>query len=325
MKRREFLIKSVTGGFALSLPLVFKGNVGFANKNVSFGVCADVHQDIMHDAKRRLKTFIDSAENENNNFIIQLGDFCRPYETNKAFLNIWDSFSGSKYHVLGNHDMDGGFSRETVLKFWSSPAKYYSFSRNGFHFIVLDGNDINPSEDKASGYARYIGSDQQEWLRKDLQNAEDPVVIFSHQSIEGDHGIENAKEIRSILNKANEDAGFNKVLACFSGHHHTDYYTSLNGIYYIQINSMSYSWLGDKYKTIRYSEEIDQKYPWIKYTAPYKEPLFAMVEIGNGKITITGRSTEFVGKSPKDLGVTTEPNSPIVSKISNQKLIYKTN
>lgn len=323
MQRREFIKNTIAGGVALTLPLsVLSGCRKQIGESITFGVCADVHKDIMHDANERLKKFIDVAQKAEVDFIIQLGDFCRPYQNNNSFLKVWESFQGEKYHVLGNHDMDGGFSRDSVLKFWSAVSKYYSFDSNEIHFIVLDGNDIDPSPDKASGYARFIGKEQQNWLKRDLRSTHKHVVIFSHQSLENDEGVENRIEIRKILTNENKRAGFTKIIACFSGHHHTDYYTQIDDIYYVQINSMSYSWLGDKYKTIRYSKEIDAKYPWIKYTVPYKEPLFAMVKINNSAITISGKKSEFVGPGPKELGVPKIHGAPIVPYISNRNLKY---
>jgi hypothetical protein len=221
--------------------------------------------------------------------------------------------------------MDGGFSREKVIEFWGSPAKYYSFEKDGIHFIVLDGNDKNPSPDKASGYARFIGDGQKEWLKNDLKSATLPCVLFSHQSFENtDSGIENQSEIRQILEDENKASGFNKVIACFSGHHHIDYATSINGIYYIQINSMSYFWLGDQYQIVRYSKEVDEKYPWIKYTAPYRDPLFAFVEIDSRSIRIEGRKSEFVGPTPKEMNYPKGPeNNPVTPFISDRKLSLK--
>lgn len=321
MKRREFLVKSASGSLALTLPIsTLFGCRNRASQSVQFGLCADVHKDIMHDADERLRSFVDAAKNEQSDFIAQLGDFCRPYEYNQSFMDVWNSFPGAKYHVIGNHDMDGGFSRESVLEYWSSHAKYYSFDSKGFHFIVLDGNDLNPSENKASGYARFIGKEQLNWLRQDLRKTQNPVIIFSHQSLENAEGIKNTAEVQSVLEEENGVAGFTKVIACFSGHHHTDYHIQKNGIYYIQINSMSYSWLGGDYKTIRYSETIDKKYPWIKYTVPYKEPLFAFIEIDDKNIKIFGKQSVFVGPSPEDLGVPKSENGPIVPKISSAKL-----
>lgn len=323
MKRREFLIKTASGSLVLTLPLsTLQGCMGDEPKKASFGLCADVHKDIMHDADKRLNTFIEAARAANTDFILQLGDFCRPYAYNDSFMKIWNSYEGNGYHVIGNHDMDGGFSRESVLDYWGLVAKYYSFDMNGIHFIVLDGNDVNLSGNKAPGYARFIGEKQMNWLKKDLRFTDKPVVIFSHQSLENIEGIENATEVQKVLEDENSKAGFSKVIACFSGHHHTDYCVQINGIYYIQINSMSYSWLGDKYKTIRYSEEIDKQFPWIKYTVPYGDPLYAIVEISKNELKITGKQSYFVEPTPEDLGVPKNNNRPIVPQITTRELNF---
>lgn len=70
--------------------------------------------------------------------------------------------------MQGNHDIDGGSSKETVLDYWNSMAKYYSFDTEGTHFIVLGGNDMYSSEDRASSYACYIREEQMNWLTCDL-------------------------------------------------------------------------------------------------------------------------------------------------------------
>ncbi len=66
---------------------------------------------------------------------------------------------------------------------------------------------------------------------------------------------------------------------------------------------MSYKWLGEEYEYIRYSEEVDKEYKWIKFTAPYKDPLYTIVEISTkGFIKILGKKSEYVGPSPWELG-----------------------
>ena len=305
------------------LPLNLSANA-FANgkkKSFKFGLCADVHKDVMHDADARLQAFIEEASEKELDFIIQLGDFCRPYDYNLGFMSVWNSFQGKKYHVLGNHDMDGGFTREQVVEYWNIPNRFYSYDYNGYHFIVLDGNDVDPSPDRPSGYARFIGREQLEWLENDLENTKLPTMVFSHQGLDNDlGGIHNATKSRLVLERANEKAGFEKVQFVFSGHHHQDYHNNINGIHYIQINSMSYQWLGDAYQHIRYSEEVDSKYPWIKYTVPYKDPLWAYVEISSdGTFHLYGKKTEFVGPSPEDLGVDLNIYGyPIVPYISDK-------
>lgn len=322
MKRRQFIQTAIGGSAFLILPINLKAFAKSQKRSLKIGICADIHKDVMHDSDSRLQTFINKAAERDLDFIIQMGDFCRPYDYNREFLSIWDSYKGNKYHVIGNHEMDGGFTRKQVIDFWNVQEQYYSFSKNGFHFIVLDGNDNNPSKDKASCYARFIGQKQLDWLKSDLNSTKLPCIIFSHQTLEeNDDGIENRKEIRELFETENKEAGFNKIIACFSGHHHTDYTTKINDIYYIQINSMSYEWLGDKYQTIRYSKEIDKKYPYIKYTVPYKDPLFAFVEVNAKSIQIEGIKSSFVGPSPKELGCPERPkNKRIVAEITNRIL-----
>ena len=205
MKRRDFLTKSVLAAGALTLPIdVIASNL--RSKNIEIGIIADIHQDVMHDGEQRLQKFIDEAKKRNPDFIIQMGDFCRPYDYNKPFMNIWNSFNGGKHHVIGNHDMDGGFSRDAVKAFWDMPANYYSFDKGGLHFIILDGNDQNPKP--WSGYKRYIGKQQQEWLKADLANTNKQTIIFSHQTLElEDGGVANLKEFFNALEFKEEQTG----------------------------------------------------------------------------------------------------------------------
>ncbi len=321
--RRDFL-RAVGRGAAIGVvPFCLCGLRGSAfGKSgagvVRFGLCADVHKDIMHDADWRLKVFIDRMNAEKVDFIMQLGDFCRPYDYNRDFLDIFNRFKGKRYHVLGNHDMDGGFTREQTLAYWGVKDKYYSFDMGGYHFVVLDGND--KKDGAAPGYARYIGKKQSEWLRGDLAKTALPSLEFSHQGYGPAGGIENDKEIRAILEEANAKADFRKVTACFNGHNHFDGCTVNDGIYYIQINSMSNQWVGGKFRRARFSKEIEKKFPWVSYTAPYKDSLYAIVTLrGDGTIEIKGVESEWIPPSPAEMKI---PEGKRVStpKISNRKL-----
>lgn len=323
--RRNFLQHLALGSLALTPinQLTAMPTAEISKPKIRFGICTDIHQDIMHDGESRLKTFIDDMKTQQVDFIIQLGDFCRPYEKNLPFMKIWESFPGPKYHVLGNHDNDGGFTFDQVVAYWKATGKHYSFDQKGYHFVVLNGNEKNPSKDRPPGYARFISNEQQEWLEKDLQATQLPTIIFCHQGLDNDMGgIENATQVRLVLERANKQAGFKKVQLVFSGHHHLDYQNEINDIYYVQINSMSYQWLGDDYARVRYSKEIDEKNPWIKYTVPYKDPIYTVAEIDNrGTFTMKGASTSFVGPSPKELGMTKyDMPYEIVPYISERKI-----
>ena len=206
-------------------------------------------------------------------------------------------------------------------------SPYYSFDRHGFHFIVLDGNDKKSPDVK--GYPQYIGPEQVEWLKDDLLKAEHPVVIFSHQGLsrvkgaEEYYGVENDKQIQEILTSHNTSDPIHKVIACFNGHSHYDFVEKVNGIWYITITSMAYHWLGDNYVNIRYSPEVDKNFKWIKYTAPFKEPLFTVVEISSkGTIKIAGKKTEWVGKTPWELGYPEAQKKYMRPAITKRKLRF---
>lgn len=323
MKRRDFISRSVILGGAVVLPW----NPVLANSNASkklrIGLIADLHQDVMHDGEERLDAFLKEANKNKSDFIIQMGDFCIPDSKNEALIELWKTYRNPSYHILGNHDTDGGYKKNQTMNFWGMKERYYSFDAHGYHFIILDGNDKNP--DPWSGYNRYINQEQQDWLKQDLKKNRLSTFIFSHQTLENeDGGVANFSELRAILEEANQKAGETKVVACFSGHHHTDYMTEIKGIYYVQINSASYRWVGDKFKHTRYSEEIDEKYPWIKYTIPYKDPLFTFLDIDPaGTLKIEPKSTAFVGAGPEELGMPESPvNDPIVSQISDFKFTF---
>ncbi len=86
---------------------------------------------------------------------------------------------------------------------------------------------------------------------------------------------------------------------------------------------MSYHWLGDNYLKIRYNEEVDKNYKWIKYTAPFKDPLFTIVEISSkGTMKIGGKESEWVGPSPFELGYPEEMKKFLRPEISKRKLRF---
>jgi 3',5'-cyclic-AMP phosphodiesterase len=294
---------------------------------VTFGICSDAHLNLMHDAEERLTTFVETMNARQPDFIIELGDFVPPNEKYAHFFEIWNSFAGKTYHVIGNHEPDGGFSMDQVLKDRNMESTYYSFTANGFQFIVLDGNDKKSPDDKP--YFNFIGHEQVNWLKNQLAETNYPVVIFSHQALftpkgEENMGVENQMEIQKILGEHNKRNPRKRIIACFNGHTHYDVTEKIKGIWYITINSMSYNWLGGDYAKVRYSPEVDEKFPHIKHTAPYKEPLFAIVEIStNGTIRVEGRETSWVGPSPWDLGYPEKFKKYIQPRISDRLLKFK--
>lgn len=317
MKRRLFLINFLNGlagisvfPYRLSGSNIFFNNLTSTTKKISFGICSDVHQDLFPNVESRLEEFIKVANEKQVDFIIQLGDFCFPREENKNFMNIWNSFNGAKYHVLGNHDMDK-CSKSEILEFWGVDNKkpFYSFDLNDFHFIVLDPNNIfkngeylpyeNGNYFQEEGKINYLTPEQLDWLNEDLLKTLKPSIIFSHQPL--NLTVSNRKKVLEIL-----EINSRKIIACFSGHMHKNWHVVENSINHVQINSMCYLWVGDKYMYKgRFPNEIQEKYPNIKRMIPYRDSLYCFVEIDLelGVIQITGKSSEFIPPGPEQLGL----------------------
>ena len=298
-------------------------------KPVTFAVVSDLHQDIAHDAEERLGTFLRAANDNQVDFIIELGDFCMLKEENKPFLKRWQDYAGEKYMLLGNHDMDN-CSKEEVMQFIGMNNRYYSFDKGDFHFIVLDPNNIYDGEKYIPyengnyfGYGEkvsYVDPGQVEWLKKDLQATDKRCIIFSHQSFEC--SSQNREEIRKIFEDENLRAGYKKVAVAFSGHDHTNYMKEINGIAYIQINSASNQWVGEKYACPeRFSDEINQKRPALKYTLPYKDALYGIVTLTGDGMQLKGVKSEFIAPGPEELGITDRPQ-PLVPWIEDLQLTF---
>lgn len=304
--------------------------VTFQAQTIKFGIISDIHPDIMFDGDERLQKFLDEAQKSKVDFIIELGDFCQVKDANRPFLKLWNDFEGKKYHVIGNHDLDV-VDKNDYIGFVGMPSRYYSFDEKGFHFIVLDPNNIlvngkYRSPFRSGRYGDQIDAEQMEWLKKDLAATDKRCIVFSHQSFERVDAVKNAAAIRELFENENKRAGYTKVVAAFSGHDHTDYQKVINGIAYIQINSASNQWVGDTYKCEeRYSEEINKNHPYIQYTTPYKESIYAFVTIKKNTLNMKGKKSSFVPPTPEEMKIPASlyDGLPLVPYISDYKFKFK--
>jgi predicted MPP superfamily phosphohydrolase len=95
---------------------------------------------------------------------------------------------------IGNHDLWGWnkssskttgeealWGKKRAVHELGLPARYYSFDRAGWHFVVLDSTHT----DGGSGYIAKMDDAQYEWLASDLEKtpADRPVLVLSHQPI----------------------------------------------------------------------------------------------------------------------------------------------
>jgi hypothetical protein len=184
-------------------------------------------------------------------FLVELGDFKdqgrpRDKQNTLSYLEtierVFQRFSGPRYHVLGNHDLDSLSKAEFLNAVDNtgipSHSSYYAFDLKGMHFIVLDANFKSDGSSYENGNFKWhdtnIPARQIEWLTADLKSTRKPVIAFVHQQLdcEGDLCVNNAKEVRSILERSG------KILAVFQGHNHRGHYSRLSGIHYYTLKAM---------------------------------------------------------------------------------------
>ena len=280
-------------------------------KEILFGICADVHHNTLGvDERWRVERFVKEAEERKADFIIQLGDMAPFSKEGQEVADIFNSFSGPHYHVLGNHETEKS-DKETVMAMLGMEKKYYSFDAGDYHFVVLDTNYQKIGDEYFDYSCRnqnfsncHISLEQLQWLEADLAATDKRCFLFMHATCEvGDWRIQNIHQFREVLWRTNERAGYNKVTMVLSGHDHADAYRFKGGIHYYIVNSMSHKFIGPMYTELSArTKEVAADYGEGKWIIPYKDPLYAFIRLKeNGLIQIIGKQSEYDGNSPLEL------------------------
>ena len=133
----------------------------------------------------KLSECVERMNAEEVDFLVELGDFKdqdrKPVENRTlGYLQkveaVFRGFSGPRYHVLGNHDMDSLSKRQFLENVENTgidaDRSYYSFDVRGLHCIVLDANYRADGSDYDHGNFDWtdanIPSHELDWLRQDL-------------------------------------------------------------------------------------------------------------------------------------------------------------
>jgi len=303
LNRRSFLGAAAASSVALALGTQSAAAVARLKKPVRLGVIADLHHDIMHDGLHRLETFIQQVAPDKLDGLLQLGDFAYPYVKNKDVIDKFNDAHKRTLHVIGNHDTDAGHTKQQCLDVWGMPSRYYTETIEGLHLIVLDGNDKGSPTHKG-GYASYIGPEQVKWLKQQLATLDGPIIVTCHQPLAGSGAIDNAEELQTVLGESAD-----KVVLAINGHSHIDSLLRMQGVPHMHVNSASYQWVGGKHKHLSYDKQVHDAHPWISHTCPYRDSLFATFTIDLESLTIQveGRTSEWVGQSPAQLGAAIDP------------------
>ena len=258
--RRDFLKASgfVISGLSLGAPFTFAGELD-SNTRVRFGIVTDAHyadnapRGTRHyrESIAKMTECVNFMNDKKVDFLLELGDFkdqgdpASEIETLnylEAIEQIFRQFSGPRYHVLGNHDVDS-ISKEQFLTRVentgiSSLSKYYSFDSNELHFVVLDANYMADGSDYDHGNFNWtdtnISHKELDWLKNDLAASSKPVIVFVHQQLDGkgNHTVKNAAEVRQIMQESQ------RVIAVFQGHNHAGHYSYIENIHYYTLKAM---------------------------------------------------------------------------------------
>lgn len=228
-------------------------------QELTFGMFTDVHYaDIPERGTRiyrqsldKVNQCIDTMNRRKAGFLIELGDFKdMPVPPDKkatlSYLQTIETafsrFTGERYHVLGNHDVDC-ISKEDFFTIARNSGtnernSRYSFEKGGYHFIVLDACfdslGISYNNGKFDWRDANVPPGEMAWLESDLASTKLPVILFVHQLLYGssDATVRNAPAVRAILEKSRQ------VLCVFQGHEHSGGYEKINGIHYYTLKGM---------------------------------------------------------------------------------------
>lgn len=240
----------------------------------------DVHIRQFEDATSRFEKCLQEIKKLKVDFFLNGGDsiHAADYDNIKREQVIeqwavWDKcisqISAYELHsCIGNHDTwwaapskeDEMYGKDYVVKRLKIPNRYYSFSKNGWHFIILDGNNKNTSLDEQ----------QFKWLENELEQLapNTPVLLMSHYPVltvtntweGGQHG--DHKELKKLFYKYKD-----KVKVCLSGHQHLLDRAWYNGVEYYCNGAMSGFWWGkgdEKSAQPYYYQETPPGYAIIK-------------------------------------------------------------
>lgn len=191
-------------------------------RNFCFTVYGDTRDG--HDIHRKLVAMMMA---QHPDIVIQTGDLVHRGGDDSLWA-IYDQITGEMrktvpvYPARGNHDLGGpGYEDRVTAPFTSGNKLYYSFDKDGCHFVSVDS--FSPYKP---------GSDQYKWLSNDLANSTKAraTFVFFHvppYSVGTVHGPDLV--VRETLCPLFEKY---HVTAVFNGHEHIYYRTKRNGITY---------------------------------------------------------------------------------------------
>ncbi len=188
------------------------------------------------------------------------------------------------YHCIGNHDVWGWFIKENkpdqdrlygkvwVVETLQMKNRYYSFTKDNWHFIVLDSTQLNP----AGGYIGKLDDAQFEWLKQELEISKDKFICFvSHIPIlsicaglffdktqpNGDLNIQRNLMHTDFLMLKKLFMQYPNIKVCISGHIHLQDELNYLGVQYYCNGAVSGNWWKGAFQEFAPAYAVMEFYP----------------------------------------------------------------
>jgi manganese-dependent ADP-ribose/CDP-alcohol diphosphatase len=205
----------------------------------------------------KLREAVTAFVRDRVDFAVHLGDFIdKDWASFDALLPITRTLDRPWHFVLGNHDLLVEDARKNqVAAKLGMPARYYSFSQNGWLFVVLDGNDVSSygwpegspefaslrqhaeRYPNASLWSGAIGDAQLLWLGVVLADADAmglKTMLLCHFPLwpANPNNLWNAPEVMALIEH------HPSVKIWLDGHNHDGNYGVRDGIHYLNLRGM---------------------------------------------------------------------------------------
>ncbi len=278
MKRRDFIISSAAlGTTALINPAKAVSNEA-KKRPIRVAHLTDMHLRPGKEIEASVAKAMQHAQQSSNkiDFIVNGGDAINDaLGADKQNTQIqWDLLTSMLkneinlpiYHCIGNHDVWGWFVKENkpvdekqygkswALETLNLKNRFYSFTKNNWHFIVLDSTQLNP----AGGYIGKLDEEQLAWLETELSSvpSEKFICIISHIPIlsicaglffnkteeNGDLKIQRNLMHTDFISLKKIFLKHPNIKVCISGHIHLQDEVDYLGIKYYCNGAVSGNW-----------------------------------------------------------------------------------
>jgi 3',5'-cyclic AMP phosphodiesterase CpdA len=276
MKRRNFIgnLSALSIATTLSSSPVMAASAK-RKRVMKVAWMSDIHVKPTEVAETGMRKALKHLQNSKADFVINGGDsimdaMAADKAKTQAQWDVWHRIMNEEnklpvYHCIGNHDAWGWqvkdesvksdplYDKAWVVKEHGMSNRFYSFTKDKWHFIVLDS-----AQENNGGYIARIDETQFAWLENELKNtpAEKHICIVSHIPIisfcsamfyEKNEANGDFKISRALLHVDNRRIKalfkqYPNIKVCLSGHIHLQDEVEYNGIKYYCNGAVSGNW-----------------------------------------------------------------------------------